>query len=260
MPTYRASDASLLAYRQAGQGGNALVFIHGWQADGRIWEPVIHELRGEIHSVSLDLRGCGGSAPAPGPFTIEQLARDVGDAVHALGLAPAAIVGHSMGGAIALRLAIDDPSAVRALVLIAGIPVDGLHFSPKIDALFRSVPGNPAGTRLWLSGLPLHPFSPANLEMLLAAAATVRPQAARESYASWTNLNFRSELGRIRAPTVVIAPEGDQPMTPQLMRERLADPIIGSRFVVLPDSGHYAPVEQPFAVAAEIRAALLSLH
>jgi pimeloyl-ACP methyl ester carboxylesterase len=81
-----------LPFTQAGNGANALVFIHGFLDDGSFWRWKL----GPLSSVTLDLPGMGKAAYDPGPFTLDRLAQAVASVVGAVGR-PTVLVGHSMG-------------------------------------------------------------------------------------------------------------------------------------------------------------------
>ena len=250
--TFYASDGAELAFIERGpRGGLPLLFLHGWQADRRIWEPLIAGIGPELRTVSIDLRGAGGSAAAPGPYTLERFAGDLTDLIAALDLDPAVVVGHSMGAAVAQRFAIDRPEAVEGLVLIAAVPASGVPFSPKVLDFFRSTAGNPERAALWQKTLPLHPLSSERMTLLREAAATVPADAALESLAAWQGADFRDEAATIETPTLVLAPSADRPMTPDFLKANVADVIAGSTFEVI-ESGHYLPLEQPEMLAKRI--------
>lgn len=231
-----------------------LLFVHGWQGTSAVWGPAIARLGGRYRALSVDLRGMGASNGAPGPFTVEQFASDLGDLVDALGLDPLVVVGHSMGGAVAQRFAIDRPDAVLGLALVASVPAQALPFPPELDAFFRAAIDDPATTLRWLTGLTTAPQPPETTALLLAAAASVPREVALESYRSWTTLDFAAEARTIATPALVVAPSGDRPMTPALARERVAGLIAGSRFEELAACRHYAQLDRPDALSELIAA------
>jgi pimeloyl-ACP methyl ester carboxylesterase len=229
-----------------------LLFIHGWRSDAHAWDAVIAHLAQSYRTIAVHLRGFGDSHAAPGPYRVESFADDLSALVASLDLDPLIAIGHSMGAAVAERFAIDRPDAVEGLVLVAPVPATALVYPPKLDAMFRATIGSDANTIAWLGKLTVSELAPATVRSMRAAAAIATPAAALESYQSWTGLAFEDEAATIATPALVLAPEADRPMTPALVRERVAQPIAGSRFVVIEDAGHFAIVEQPERIANEI--------
>lgn len=258
METYRASDGAELAFRDEGPRGVGLplLFVHGWQADGSVWEPIVSRLRERHRVITVDLRGAGSSSAAPGPYVIDKFANDLTELIPALDLDPVVVIGHSMGGAIAQRFAIDNPEAVEALILIAPVPASGMPFTPKVLDFLRSTAGNADQTALWFKQLTFSEPTPKIAKLLRDAAAGVSAEVALESFESWHGAAFADEAATIETPTLILAPSHDRPMTPELAREKVGDVISGSRFEVLDETGHYAPVERPELIARRIEACL----
>jgi pimeloyl-ACP methyl ester carboxylesterase len=230
-----------------------LLFLHGWQADGRVWTQLATSFEDRYRTIVLDLRGAGASNAAPGPFTVERFAADAGDLIDALGLDPAVVIGHSMGATVAMRLAIDRPEAVEALVLVAPVPAGGLPLPPKVLDFLRSTAGDAERRAQWLATLTVAEQSPETRSALRGAAATVPREAALEMFDSWQPGSFADEAATIATPALVLAPSHDRPA---FVKEHVADPIVGSSFVVVDECGHYAPVEKPRELAAHIAAFL----
>jgi len=258
METYRASDGAELAFRDEGPRGIGLplLFVHGWQADGTVWGPIVARLRERHRVITVDLRGAGLSGAAPGPYVIDKFSNDLTELIPALDLDPLVVVGHSMGAAIAQRFAIDNPEAVEGLVLIAPVPASGIPFSPRVLDFMRSTAGNADQAVVWLKQLTFSEPSPEIGKVLRDAAAGVRTDVALESFESWQGAAFADEAATIETPTLILAPSHDRPMTPDLVREKVANIISGSRLEVLNETGHYAPVERPELIAKRIEAFL----
>jgi pimeloyl-ACP methyl ester carboxylesterase len=99
-----------------------LVLIHGGRDHARSWDPVARALRREFHVIAPDLRGHGDSAHAVGgTYAMAEFVLDVAQLIDALQVPPVAVVGHSLGGAIALYYAGVHPERVRKLVAIEGL-------------------------------------------------------------------------------------------------------------------------------------------
>ena len=107
-----------LCYQEAGAGDPALVFIHGWCCDHSYFSPQFEHFAARHRVVALDQRGFGQSDKPEQDYTIEAFASDVAWLCQELALGPAVLVGHSMGGAIALATAAQHPDVVHAAVLV----------------------------------------------------------------------------------------------------------------------------------------------
>ena len=108
-----------MAYRDEGTGGPPLLFLHGTGCDTSDWDGVISNLGSEGRTLRLDFRGHGDSDVPHEPFTVKDLATDVGQLMESLDLPPVVICGHSLGGMVAMEIA-RRPSKVAGLVLLEG--------------------------------------------------------------------------------------------------------------------------------------------
>ena len=109
-------DGVKLAYLDTGAGDPPLLFIHGWCCDHTYWRDQIPEFAQQHRVVAVDLRGTGDSDKPDQDYTIAQFAEDVAWLCDEIGLQKPVIVGHSMGGLIALNTARKHPELSRALV------------------------------------------------------------------------------------------------------------------------------------------------
>jgi pimeloyl-ACP methyl ester carboxylesterase len=250
MESFRADDGAELAFVEGGSGKPALALVHGWQADHTVWTGVIEALGPQMHTFAADLRGNGESMRASGPYCLERYARDLHELVDARGAGPVVVVGHSMGGTVALRFAVDYPQATRGLVLVAPVPASGGGYSPKGEAYLRATAGDPVAVRNWLARTLANPESPA-LDRLCAIAAKADRDVALESFESWAHADFAALTQSIEAPALVIAPEKDGP---EATEQRVAALLPRAQYIMLLEAAHYAIVEQPKEIAALISA------
>jgi len=118
-----AGPAGALHVDDAGtaeRGRPPVVFLHGFGGDLSHWTAQLEHLRPEHRAIAMDLRGHGESErPRDADFGVESQATDVVAVLDALGIDRAVLVGHSLGGAIALAAAARDPDRVAGLVLVA---------------------------------------------------------------------------------------------------------------------------------------------
>jgi pimeloyl-ACP methyl ester carboxylesterase len=102
------------------------VALHGITSNSRAWLAVARALGDRAALVALDLRGRGDSRTLPGPYGLDAHVDDTLELLDALELERAVLVGHSLGGYIVARLAVEHPERVRALVLVdGGLPIPG---------------------------------------------------------------------------------------------------------------------------------------
>jgi pimeloyl-ACP methyl ester carboxylesterase len=115
-------------YQEAGEGPNVFLLVHGNFGSWRWWDGLLQALPPGFRAYAPDLRGCGDTAGGASPetFEIAQLAGDLRAFADALGLRAFHLVGHSLGGAVALQFALDEPRRVRTLTLVTPAPATGL--------------------------------------------------------------------------------------------------------------------------------------
>ncbi|MDX1650055.1 MAG: alpha/beta fold hydrolase, partial [Myxococcota bacterium] len=130
-----------VAFEEAGAGGRALVLVHGFTGDRSDWDEVRGPLAEQVRVLTPDQRGHGATAdPGRGEgYTLEGLAEDLAGFLDATDVARCDLLGHSMGGMVALRLALAAPSRVASLVLMdtASAPVPVLP-RELLDAACRT--------------------------------------------------------------------------------------------------------------------------
>lgn len=113
-----ADDGTRIAWSSHGTGRPVLL-VMGLGADGSAWEPHLEHFAKRFRCIVLDNRGCGASDAPPGPYTTERMADDCAAVINAAGEEAAAVIGISMGGAIAQQLALRHRHRVSALILTA---------------------------------------------------------------------------------------------------------------------------------------------
>ena len=239
-------------YYEYGHGAQVIVFVHGFQASGRIWQLVCDLLPAdEYRMIAVDNRGAGQSdAPADErDYGCKPFADDLFELVTALGLRDFVLVGHSMGGATAMQYAVDHPTTVRALVLVDPAGPDGI--APAGTDVEAAVEQRMAGRRArqvtvasLTNGLP--ETLPAEFAAALAADMAAAPeQRLRGSLRSMLTLRIGEAVSRLPMPILMIAGDDDQtvPLPNMLETYRKLPP--GSGLHVWHAVGHSPNIEVP---------------
>lgn len=204
-----------LYYESHGTGA-PLVVLGGLGLDVSEMGVLTRPLADRFRVIAADNRGAGRSAKPPGPYSIEQMAADVAGLMDRLELPRAHVLGISLGGRIAMALALAEPARVSRLVLVATSP-------------------RAAGAR-WLmrAGMMV-----SDLPVLRGRHRQPR-YAMKAQFDATTRFDATSRLSQITAPVLIVHGTSDH-VAPLAMARRMHALIPGSRLVLI-DGGHLAPL------------------
>jgi pimeloyl-ACP methyl ester carboxylesterase len=259
-PLYLEHDQCRLAYSVDGTGSPVLL-IQGVGVAGSGWRPQLTALRAHHRCLWYDNRGLGSSAPGTGRLTVQQLAADARALLDSQGWARAHLVGHSLGGLIALRLALDYPERVHSLALLCTF-ARGRAAGASLRMAWiglRTRIGSRRSRRAAFFEILAAPGSltTADEERLSTDLAPLfghdladHPAVEAAQLSAMRGYDATSELGRLRGiPTLVVSAFHD-PIAPPELGRVIADGIPNARYVVLPDASHGAPILATAAVNA----------
>lgn len=254
MKLAHAEDGFGIAYDVYGnRDGEPLLLIQGLGADSRGWTLQRISLGRRFRCIAVDNRGVGGSAGAPHPLSLDQMARDAVTVLDAEGVEQAHVMGASMGGAIAQFVGVRHGDRVRSLVL-ACTACRNHEWRRELleewaDAVERAGMGALAAEGLrWLVGPRLHRRFGAWLNLM----ARILLQAPPENFVAQVRAildvpdDMRFELAGVSAPTLVITGTQDL-LTPLGDAEEMHELITTSQLVELRGAGHSLMVEAPTA-------------
>ena len=227
----------------------SLVLVHHAAGGASDWRELRTSLDGRVDVWAPDFPGHGARLAEPPLASLGAMVDWLAAGMRQRSLSGAVVAGHSMGGAVALQLALQYPELVGSLALVstgarlrvaqALLQLVREHFAElpqRMVALGFSPSAEPEVVRRWVEG----PW-PAT------------PEAAASDFAACDGFDVRSRLGEVRVPVVVMVGEDDL-MTPPKFSRELAAGIAGARLRVFPACGHLLIWERPAELAAEFLA------
>jgi pimeloyl-ACP methyl ester carboxylesterase len=236
--------------------GPAVVFAHGFCMDHTMFAAQFEDLPETYRCVAWDMRGHGRSECPPGPWTMQDLVVDLIAFIEGVNARPCHLVGMSIGGMIAMRLAMQREDLVRSLVLIdttAEVYADELvgvyrGFQEQI-ASNDGIPDDLAeGTLPIFYGPSFMEANPDALKFHVERQKEMHATALVQGLEALLGRDRLVErLGEIRVPTLVIHGEVDQALA-IAEGEQLAEGIPGAELIRVPDAGHSTPLEAPDVV------------
>ena len=237
--------------------GTPLVLTHGLGDDLHFWDAVVPALAQHHRVLRWDVRGFGRSDKPAGPYDAVLLAGDLARVLDAAGLPDAHVGGLSMGGVIAQRLALDYPQRVRSLVLVSTSSEVGPQGMANWQRLADSIERRGFGDRARDASRSFSPgFAAAHPEVVAAAGeqtARNHPPAYAAAARAMSDYHWTGELGRIRVPVLILQGLADQ-LTPPGGSVKMHRQLSASRLLMIPDTGHSLPIEQPALFTAAVLA------
>jgi pimeloyl-ACP methyl ester carboxylesterase len=264
--------AAMLAIREEGDGDDPLVLVHGAGTSGAIWRRAMGLLAPGRKVVAPDVPGYGGSPPAGRGFALEEVTERLVAGLDEAGVAaPYDLVGHSMGGAIAILLAARRPERVRRLVLVApaGLaalprPVAGLlgavaaPYAIARRRLATPLAGSAFVRRLALAGVA---YDGARVPVEHARAVLASSEGATRigpGLASAAAADLQDALAEVRAPLGLVWGEHD-PVIPRRRIEVIRGVRPDAVVEVVPETAHAPMLERPEAFCAALETVLAQL-
>jgi len=253
MPTARIGDIDMY-YEEAGHGP-PLVLLHGLGSCADDWEYQVPELSRRYRVIVPELRGFGRTSAGSGKLSIAKMAADVRQLLQHLNIGSAAIVGYSMGGAVAQQLALDRPGFVTRLVIANSMPT----FQPqtlrqRFEVWYRMVVINLLGPRR-LAEIAARRMYPESGQAELRAKVIDRSRyngtrnyvRALRALTSWSALE---RLGELQMSVLVLASEHDY--FPRADSVSFAHILPHGRFHCFEGMHHGLPMEAPKAFNAMV--------
>jgi pimeloyl-ACP methyl ester carboxylesterase len=237
-----------ITYREQGEGRPPVLLLHGAGGSSLHFAELVTPLGRHRRTVALDLPGHGSSDPLeipPSPDELLERYRDlVAEAAERLGLGRFVLVGHSMGGAIALQFALAFPDRLSGLVLVATSA--RLKVAPTLLATIRQN-FDELPTLMAAMG-----YSAASDQGQVEAWAQRQIQAPQDvvlaDFMACARFDLRHRVGSLSCPTLVVSAADDR-LTPPELQQQLVALIPRARLEILSRAGHFLLWERPVPLA-----------
>lgn len=256
MPTKTVNGVTF-HYHDRGHGA-ALVLVHGFPLDSRIWEAQVESLSDRYRVIAPDLRGFGQTASTD-PFTIESAADDLHMLLRSIGALPCVLGGLSMGGYIALAFARKYHSDLKGLALIdtrsEADAEKGKETRNKMIQLVRekgpaAIADEMFPKMMWEQNAKSRQDIAHKLRYIMESQ---KPETIANALAAMRDRqDYTASLARIEVPTLIVVGEQDA-ITPPAVAEAMSKQLRNPTLVVIRRAGHMAPMEQPDDVTTALR-------
>lgn len=252
-----------LGHRIYGSGPHPVVVLHEWLADHTNYEPMLPYLDPDRFTfVFADLRGYGLSRRYPGSFTATEAREDVCHLMARLGHERFHIVGHSMSGMIAQRIALDCPERIVGMVLISPVPASGFRVGADVLAGMMAIAEDDAAAMAAFRVRTAARYGTTWLKRKLAILRTaVAPTALQGYLRMFTETDFSAEIAGLTTPMLALVGEHDLPI---YRADAVRQALDGSKPSAIVrssrEAGHYMMLETPVFAASEIENFLSIQH
>ena len=250
--------------------GPAILFIQGCGVQGNAWLPQVEKLAEIYTCIWFDNRGMGLSQPTGAKVTVDRMSQDVRCILEASGHSKAHLVGHSLGGLVAQRFAVDNPASVLSLALLCTFS-GGKYAAPLTLRMILLGLGTLIGTRrMRRKGfmklvLPPGPIDQPDeladrLGNMFGHDLAEQPAIVKAQLAAMRGENVTAWLKELKAlPTLVISGRHD-PIAPPSSGRILCDSIPNSRYIEIADASHALPITHADEINRLIKEHIAAVH
>ena len=262
--TITVLDSIQIAFYQEGQGDETLLFLHGLGSNHKAWKKNISFLKNHYNCITVDLPGYGNSSKGDYPFTMSFFADALQEFIQKLELKNVVLVGHSMGGQIAIHLALNHPSLCERLILIA--PAGFETFSEKEKQWFSNfftpqfIKSTPEEQIIKNFHFNFYSF-PKDAQFMIDDRMTMRATPAYEHYTKMIPKCVNGmlqepifdHLTSLNIPTLIIYGQEDNLIPSKILHPNLTTPQIAnagneliqdSRLKLIQEAGHFVQWEK----------------
>ncbi len=249
-------DGVSLHYEQEGEGSD-LLLVHGLGGTLQVWGADVPVFARHHRVTRFDVRGHGESEKPPGPYSLARFAQDVMAVCDAAGIESTHVLGISMGGVIAQRVALDAPRRVRSLILVSTSSEVGpqsvtawQRLAERIERFGFDAQTADASRAFAPAFAKQHPDVVAALARRNAAND---PRGYAAAARAVSDYNWTAELSRVTVPVLILQGLDDQ-LTPPGGSVKMSRALPHARLVMVDEAGHNLAIEQPAVFQSSVLA------
>jgi pimeloyl-ACP methyl ester carboxylesterase len=235
-----------------GSGSPALVFLHYFAGSLRSWVHVSGELLSTFRCVRVDLPGFGHSAPLPA-YSVHAAAQAVAQLIADLRLDRYILVGHSMGGKLALSCAAAAPSGLAGLVLVAPSPPSPEPMDERERSRLLATYGDRASAEQTVRRITRRPISTEDVAVCVADNLLTSPEAWHWWLAQGSREDITAQARRVACPVLVLGGSDDPVIAPSVITGEIMPWLVDASRTEISGAGHLLPLEAPQEVRDAIR-------
>lgn len=248
------ANGTTIAFKRSGEGP-PLILLHGAEADHSMFDAFASLLAPRFTVIAYDQRDSGATRNSPHPYGLEELADDAAALIDALGYRRAHVFGTSLGGVIAQVLAARHAERIDRLVLSSTFRPGAsmMSINPEGFPTFLALRNRlPESVREFAEYFVQRDYIAAHPEVMAIFTSSKRDAEQKQRRGAILTRPIAFEPGAITAPTLVLAGGADR-LIPPVHTLSLARDIAGAKTATIAGIGHIGIIQDPAAVAAEVR-------
>jgi pimeloyl-ACP methyl ester carboxylesterase len=242
----------ILHVEDQGGGSPAFIFLHYFAGSLRSWAHVAGDLSSTSRSLRIDIPGFGHSAPMS-VYSVHTLAQTIATFIVDLHLDSYILLGHSMGGKLALACAAAAPPGLTGLVLVAPSPPTPEPMDERERSRLLATHGNRSSAEQTVGMITRHPIPPEDVAVCIEDNLLTTPEAWNWWLAQGSRENITARIGRIACPVLVLGGSDDPVIQPHVITSEVMPYLNDASRVEIAGAGHLLPLEAPQEIGSAIQ-------
>lgn len=240
-----------LSFTEKGKGDVSIVFLHFFGGSSNTWSELTDRLSSDYRCIAVDVNGFGRSRVANSGTTLHDQTGLVLELIKELQLENFVLIGHSMGGKIALSVASNQPAGLLSLVLVAPSPPTPEPIEEAKRSSLKNDFGNRSAIEELVRKLTVEPLAGSSFDEVVNDHLVI----SREAWNSWLDEGSRQDISgdmdKISVPVLIVSGSEDANLPVDFLKKEFESFLPDAEFVEVPNAGHLLPLEQP-AVLSEL--------